>query len=110
MSAALNPELQKLTKAIRPIFERYHIQKAIAFGSLARGEATRRSDLDLILIQQTEERFLDRYQGILYELNQAVKGRSVEVLIYTPEELSRIGDRMFIATALREGEVIYERE
>jgi predicted nucleotidyltransferase len=110
MSTAHNPELQKLTKAIRPIFERYRIQKAIAFGSMARGEATRRSDLDLILVQQTEERFLDRYQGILYELNQAVQDRSVEVLIYTPEELSRIADRRFIADALREGEVIYERE
>jgi predicted nucleotidyltransferase len=36
-----------LRRALIPILERYGVQKAILFGSLARGDATRRSDLAL---------------------------------------------------------------
>ena len=53
-------ELQLISEKLLPIFKRYNIQKAIVFGSFARGEATRRSDLDLILVQETGKRFLDR--------------------------------------------------
>jgi predicted nucleotidyltransferase len=97
-----------LTKRLKPVFEKYQVQKAILFGSMARGEATRRSDIDLILIQNTEKRFLDRYDGLLGDLNDAVSGRVVEALIYTPEELQRISHRAFISRALEEGMVIYE--
>jgi len=34
--------------------------------------------------------------------------REIEALIYTPEELKRLSGRRLIATALREGEVIFE--
>ena len=70
-------ELKRLRKNLEPIFRRYRIQKAILFGSLARGNATRRSDVDLILIQQTDKRFLDRYEGILLELGNAAGDRTI---------------------------------
>jgi uncharacterized protein len=104
----LDPELRQLRARILPVLRKYKVQKAIVFGSLARGEGTRRSDLDLILIQHTEKRFLDRYEGILYDLGGAVSGRDIDVLIYTPEELDSISQRPFIASALRDGKVIYE--
>jgi hypothetical protein len=62
------------------------------------------------LIQKTDKRFLDRYQGVFFEPSKAVKDRNIELLIYIPEELLKIADRAFIATALREGEVTYEHE
>lgn len=101
-------ELQKIAEQLRPIFEKHGVQKAIAFGSLARGEFTRRSDLDLILVVETRKRFLDRYDDLLVPIVSAV-GRPVDLLIYTPEELEAISDRRFIATALREGVSIYEQ-
>jgi hypothetical protein len=66
--------------------------------------------VDLILVQRTTKRFLDRYEGLLYELNMALPEAAVEVLIYTPDELDRMRGRRFIDRALREGQVIYERE
>jgi len=101
-------EIDVLKKRLTPIFQKYQVQKAILFGSMARGEATKRSDVDLILIQNTRKRFLDRYDGLLSDLNDAVPGRAVEPLIYTPEELQRISHRAFISQALEEGMVIYE--
>lgn len=93
-----------------PVFARYRIQRAILFGSYARGDASRRSDIDLILIQETDRRFLDRLDGLLLDLNQASPGPAVEALVYTPTELNQMRDRPFIAQALREGIVIYESD
>jgi len=109
-SVAGADEWQQLAASLRPVFERHGIVRAIAFGSLARGEATRHSDLDLIVIQETDARFLDRYDPLLREIQQVVSGRDVDLLIYTPQELAHMADRKFIATALREGKTIYESE
>ncbi len=103
-------QLLQLREQLLSTLQRHHIQKAIVFGSFARGETSRHSDVDLILVQQTEKRFLDRYDGLLYELGCAVPDRDLDVLIYTPEELSAMSERAFIASALRDGKVIYESE
>jgi uncharacterized protein len=100
--------LNDLAFRLRRIFERHRVLRAIVFGSVARGEISRRSDLDLIIIKQTEKRFLDRYDKILSEIVREVPGMDVDLLIYTPEELARISDRPLIKTALTEGKVIYE--
>ena len=102
--------VEHIRACLVPVFVRYQIDRAILFGSVARGEASRHSDVDLILVQRTAKRFLERYEGLLYELNMALPEAAVEVLIYTPEELERMHGRRFIARALREGLVIYERE
>ena len=103
-------ELQRLAAQLRPIFEQHRIVRALVFGSLARGEASRRSDLDLLLVQETDKRFLERYDGLLREITRAVPGRDVDLLIYTPQELEQLGHRPLIATALREGKTLYESE
>lgn len=107
---ALNGELKQIAERLRPIFDQYHVLRAIVFGSLARGESSRHSDLDLIVVMDTDSRFLDRYDLLLAPLACALPERAVDLLIYTPEELGRIAQRRFIAAALREGKIIYERE
>ncbi|MBM4326917.1 MAG: nucleotidyltransferase domain-containing protein [Deltaproteobacteria bacterium] len=106
----MNRDLEDIATALREIFRNHGILRAIVFGSRARGEPSRKSDLDLTLIQETDKRFLDRYDGIYLEIARAVKFQGVDLLIYTPEELSRIADRRFIQKALQEGVIIYESE
>jgi len=106
----MNRDLEDIASALREIFRKYGILRAIVFGSRARGEPSRRSDLDLILIQETDKRFLDRYDGIYLDIARAVKFQGVDLLIYTPDELSRMAVRRFIRKALEEGVVIYESE
>jgi predicted nucleotidyltransferase len=98
----------QIAEELRPIFERYGIESAVLFGSFARGRQSPRSDLDLILIQRTDKPYFERFDGILRELYQTIRGRDIDVFIYTPEELERISHRRFIQQALREGKVIYE--
>jgi predicted nucleotidyltransferase len=93
---------------LNPILEKAGVIKAIVFGSYARDTATPRSDLDLIIIMKTKERFFKRYDQI-DEVYKALEGIAVEILIYTPEELKKISHRPFIQKALSEGQVIYER-
>jgi hypothetical protein len=97
-----------LKKKLRPIFKEHKIKKAILFGSFARNEASRHSDVDLILIQDTSLRFLDRYDGVLAALTQALPEWDVDLLIYTPAELAKISGRRFIRQALKEGKILYE--
>jgi len=102
--------LENVRARLTPVLRRHGILKAVVFGSVARGEPSPHSDVDLILVQRTAKRFLDRYEGILFELNEAMPHAAVEALIYTPEEMERMQQRRFIAAALREGKVIYESE
>jgi len=102
----LTPEVVRTS--LKPVLEKYGIRRAILFGSVARGDASQHSDVDLVLVQQTDKRFFDRYDGLLAELNQALAGHAVEALIYTPEELEAMKDRPFIEQILAEGIVIHE--
>jgi predicted nucleotidyltransferase len=103
-------EIDRLKKRLRPLFKEHNIEKAILFGSFARNEASRHSDIDLILIQNTARRFLDRYEHVLPSFSQALPEWDVDILIYTPQELTEISGRRFIKQALKEGTVLYESE
>src|SRR5215216_3336761 len=101
-------ELDVLKNKLRPLFQEHKIEKAILFGSLARNEATRHSDTDLILVQKTNLRFLERYDGLLASFHRALPDWNLDILVYTPEELAQISGRRFIKKALEEGKVLYE--
>ena len=110
VTGAWSDLLDEIAVQLHPIFRKYDVLQAVAFGSLATGDASRRSDLDLIIIQNTSKRFLDRYTGILQELSSAVTDRDVDLLIYTPQELTQLAERPFLQQALREGTIIYESQ
>lgn len=99
--------IEKITERLTPIFMKNNVEKAILFGSSARGTQTRKSDLDLVIVLKTDKRFFDRYDDF-EEIHNVVKGFSVDMLIYSPEELMRISHRKFIKTILSKGKVIYE--
>ncbi|OIP42035.1 MAG: hypothetical protein COZ70_01480 [Deltaproteobacteria bacterium CG_4_8_14_3_um_filter_51_11] len=99
---------EQIREKLLPVFLEKGIEKAILFGSIARGSQTRRSDLDLMIIITTEERFFDRYHRF-EEIYSLFRERQVDLLIYTPSELDRISHRPFIKSILKEGRKIYER-
>ena len=103
MNTLTIPQIQE---RLRLVFQRHGIEKAILFGSYARGEPSKHSDIDLILVKQTKQRFLDRYEGLLQDLFLALPG----ALVYTPDEFEAMHKTRFLARAVREGKVIYESE
>jgi len=81
------------------------IRKIILFGSLARGDVASDSDLDLIVIQETEQPFLRRLEPFYEEARVAM-----DVLVYTPDEFAEMADGVFLKYALADGVVVYERK
>ena len=99
--------IEKIREAAIEIANANGATLALLFGSYARGTATERSDVDLIFVEETTLRFLDRlsrYQDILIDRLST----SVETLVYTPAEFERMKDGGFVGQAVREGIVLYE--
>jgi len=85
-----------------------NIQKAILFGSLARGDVTVFSDVDLLIVQETSARFLDRLEPFYAQLDLHT---DVDILVYTPAEMADMTTwNPLVRQALREGKVIYEAD
>lgn len=78
--------------------------KAYIFGSVARGEEDEYSDLDLIVVRETELPFPDRARELLPLLKEA---KGAELLVYTPDEFRRQLEKGgFIADAVKEAVAI----
>ena len=86
----------------------YAPEKIILFGSAARGETDEYSDLDFIVVKNTDERFIRRLVEVTAYLPRDV---SIDVLVYTPQELQGMveGGNPFIESALNDAKVLYEK-
>jgi len=87
-----------------------HENEAILFGSHARGDQSKRSDIELLLVQETSQRCLDRSNGLYAQISELLSDSPVDILIYTPAELKSLSSRKFIQTVLNKGRIIYEYE
>jgi predicted nucleotidyltransferase len=110
MDAADTITPEQVQAALAPVFRKHGVRLAFLFGSVARREPSRHSDVDVIVVKQTAQRFLERYTPILRDLNSAIPGHPVEPLIYTPEEFGRMRQTRFGARALGESVCIYESD
>lgn len=72
--------IEKLTKKIIPILKRHDVVKAGIFGSIVRGESTRKSDIDILIRFKGRKSLLD-LAGLEIELEKKLK-RKADVLTY----------------------------
>ena len=102
------PTIGQIRESLAPLIERAGARKAIVFGSYAHGNADRYSDLDIIIVHDTDKGFFDRASDFR-EVHTAWP-RALDMLIYTPDELEEMLAQRhpFIEIALEEGVVIYE--
>jgi predicted nucleotidyltransferase len=87
----------------------YAPQKVILFGSYAYGNPRPDSDIDLLIIKDTSERFIDRWVTVRRILSDPQRKAPLETLVLTPQEVSgrlAVGDQ-FLAEILEKGEVLY---
>ena len=92
------------------IRQEYQPDKIILFGSYAYGHPDRDSDIDLLIIKDTQERFIDRLFNVTKIASDPKRLTPLEVIVLTPEEIRerlQIGDQ-FLREALNKGEVLYE--
>jgi predicted nucleotidyltransferase len=102
-------ELDELAARLRGPLAASGCERAIVFGSYARGEADGFSDLDLVVVIPTNLPRLERGE-LVASIVEAIP-IAAEVLVYTPEEYRRGMQRrqgVFDGIA-REGVTIFER-
>ena len=98
-----------IDEIVRRLVAEYAPQKIILFGSYAYGEPHEDSDIDLLIVKETSERFLDRLDAVRRAAVGAHRRIPFEPLVLTPEEIEqrlRAGDQ-FIAEILHRGELLY---
>ena len=86
MTRELNTRLQTIGKKIK---KGYHAEKVILFGSYAKGNATEDSDVDLLVVAPTKERFFERMASVRRLIRDLRDGLPVSPIVLTPGELEK---------------------
>ena len=100
---------QEIERIVRRIAEGYQPIKVILFGSHAYGEPTADSDIDLLIVKETADRFIDRWVAVRELIADPERRIAVEPIVVTPSELRKrlsVGDQFFQEIVAR-GKVVY---
>ena len=96
-----------LDDIIRRIVEAAQPEKIILFGSAARGDMNRHSDVDLLVVKDGAHR-----GHLAKQIHKSLRGAGapVDVVVVTPADVKRYKNShaLVIKPALQEGRVVYE--
>jgi len=95
--------ISEIREKLHPIFRSYAISKAYIFGSYSRGEATGKSDIDIIV--EPEEGF--RPQRVCGILEEAMEALGKEVDVYSLKEFKP--DSEILPEIMKDGVVVYDK-
>ncbi len=100
---------QQIDAVVQKIVQEFNPEKVILFGSYAYGKPNADSDVDLLIVAESNERPAQRATRAY----RAVHGKTfpMDIIVRTPNELARrlaIGDS-FIKEIIEQGRVIYAR-
>ncbi len=95
------PSIDTIRATLTPVFRAHDVNRAVLFGSVAKGTATNKSDLDLLV--DSDLRGL-RFVGLIEDIRTAA-GMPVDVFAPSHIERGSLIDREIRAT----GVTIYEK-
>lgn len=98
----------ELKNIIKQIVDYYQPKKIILFGSAANGKFGKDSDVDLLIIKESQKRRVDRIGEIL---NLVERKLPLDPLVYTPlefDERLKMGD-FFLKEVMETGKVVYKQ-
>ncbi len=102
-------ERKMIRDIVQKIVAGYAPQKVILFGSYAYGHPDQDSDIDLLIVKDTDERAIDRWMSVKRLVRDPRRDVAVSPLVLTSHELNQrvaIKDR-FIEEIMSRGEVLY---
>lgn len=100
---------KEIKKIVNQIVENYKPEKVILFGSFAYGKPKENSDVDLMVIKKTNNRFIRRLFRVVEGIDSDL---GTDILVYTPKEWARRlkeGHYFFKEVAQR-GRILYEKK
>ena len=100
---------QKITEIVNKIVLNYKPEKIILFGSYAEGNPTEDSDLDFLIIKDTDKSSYERDM----EVRRLLRGSKtpLDILVYTNKEINKWKDlkTSFESYILRTGKILYAK-
>lgn len=106
ISEAIRAEIDRI---VRQLVDAYGPERIILFGSYAYGQPHADSDLDLLIIKRTSERFINRWVNVRQIVSDPKRSIPFEPIVLTPDEIEErlaTGDQ-FIKEIVTKGEVLY---
>ena len=99
----------KIDEVVTRIAKKFNPDKIILFGSYANGTSNDDSDLDLLIVQETDLPMHKRGMDIRLSLIGSMI--PVDILIYTQSEFDQEKNRRFsfLRSAIKNSKVLYER-
>jgi uncharacterized protein len=103
----MTPDSAKLDDLVRRIVEAAHPERVLLFGSTARGETGRNSDIDVLVVMPDGTHRRHTAQRIYRNLIGF--GLPVDVVVATPTDLEQYGDSpgLIYREAIRDGKELY---
>ena len=98
-----------IRRIVARVVEGYRPEKVILFGSYARGVPTEDSDVDLLIVKETDRPPGERWSEVKRLLRGVAPTVPVSPLVFTPAEIQerlKLRD-FFIEDVLKTGEVVY---
>lgn len=109
VSRTLTASNKKLLQEVtRRIVATVQPQRVLLFGSAARGQMTKNSDFDMLVVMRGSAHRRLTAQKIYRNLHGA--GISVDIVVATEKDIKEYGNRTgtILKSALQEGRVLYE--
>ena len=101
-----------IQRLVDRLSESYQPDRIILYGSYAYGTPDSASDIDLLIIKETDERPIDRRIEVRRLVSDLRRKLPFSSLVVTPSELSKrleLGDDFFVEIT-NKGKVLYERQ
>ncbi|MCX7839976.1 MAG: nucleotidyltransferase domain-containing protein [Anaerolineae bacterium] len=101
---------KQINAVVQRIVQQFNPEKVILFGSYAYGKPNIDSDVDLLVVMESDERPARRTARVLGAILD-VKTFPMDLLVRTPQELEHrlaIGD-LFMQEVIERGKVLYAR-
>jgi predicted nucleotidyltransferase len=99
--------LDDIREIVQQIVERFRPQKVILFGSYAQGTPTKDSDVDLLVIMETNEQALHAAARISAAIDHPFP---LDILVFRPSDLKASLERrgVFATEVMAKGLVLHE--
>lgn len=95
----------QISSITNQLIKKYKPQKIILFGSYVYGQPTQESDMDLLIVAETDKKFHERLQEVR---NLLPKDRPFDLIILTPSEYQKARMKNSLLLEIEsKGRVIY---
>src|SRR3972149_11960381 len=83
--------------------------KIILFGSHVKGSHDNESDIDLLIVKDTNQRFIDRWVSVRKILSDTHRKIGIDTFVLTPQEIKErlVRGDQFVADIIENGKVLY---